>query len=149
MDKLNSITFPGLEGQYTIPQTASDVGARPDNWMPTASDVGAVPANYATATANNSYHTAHFAKIGKLVICTILPKALNSNKLSEETITIPDGFRPATVQHFEFFSDTAKNAGDANGVAVINANATGTLYFGATYQATVAEFSRTLCWATA
>lgn len=38
-----SITFPGLEGKYKIPQTAEDVGARPDTWMPTAEDVGAIP----------------------------------------------------------------------------------------------------------
>lgn len=41
-----SITFPGLEGKYKIPQTAEDVGARPDTWTPTAEDVGAATPEY-------------------------------------------------------------------------------------------------------
>ncbi len=47
-----SITFPGLEGAYDIPQTAEDVGARPNTWMPTAEEVGARP-NTWTPTAQD------------------------------------------------------------------------------------------------
>lgn len=40
---MQTIKFPGLEGIYTIPTTAEQVGARPDTWMPTAEEVGARP----------------------------------------------------------------------------------------------------------
>ena len=51
-----SITFPGLEGSYTIPQTAKDVGARPNTWMPTASDVGALPKTGGEVTGDLAVH---------------------------------------------------------------------------------------------
>ena len=43
---LKSITFPGLEEEYSIQLTAEDVGARPDTWMPTATEVGAAPSGF-------------------------------------------------------------------------------------------------------
>ena len=43
---LKSITFPGLEEEYSIQLTAEDVGARPDTWMPTLAELGAAPGGY-------------------------------------------------------------------------------------------------------
>ena len=43
---LKSITFPGLEEEYSIQLTAEDVGARPDTWMPTVAEVGAAPGGF-------------------------------------------------------------------------------------------------------
>lgn len=105
--------------------------------------------DYAIASISDSYHHIHFAKVGRLVICTILPSALSSTIIDEKTNTIPDGCRPQKNETFIYFSDTAKNKGDSTGKVQITANSNGSLYFGAQYQCTVAETSRTLCWLTA
>lgn len=102
-----------------------------------------------TASASNSYHTAYFAKIGKLVICTLLPKAKNTQALYSETITIPSGYRPSSGVTFSIFSDTAVNAGDSTGKATVSASTGGVLTVAATYGISVAEASKTVCWITA
>lgn len=100
---------------------------------------------------NNTYHYAHFVKIGKLVICTILPKITATNNLiSSATITgIATAYRPSANKTFTFFSEQAKANGDTSGKATISIDTNGTMTFGATYQATVHEFSRTIFWMTA
>jgi hypothetical protein len=40
-----TISWGNVTNQPFIPATAADVGARPNDWMPTASDVGALPWN--------------------------------------------------------------------------------------------------------
>lgn len=105
--------------------------------------------NYGTASASNSYHTAYFAKIGKLVICTLLPKAKNTQALYSETITIPSGYRPSSGMTFSIFSDTAVNAGDSTGKATVSASTGGVLTVASTYGISVAEASKTYCWVTA
>jgi hypothetical protein len=230
------INFPvdsvnGKTGDVVL--SASDVGARPNTWMPTASDVGAAPSSHnhaasnitsgtlsadrlptvpikkgglggtdrlssaknltneavsspnyvvsltnswgkfgytslaqlmtalgaASATpsvssANNSYHTAYFAKIGKLVICTLVLKSLGVNVYSE-SITVPPGYRPSTAQSFTTYSDTAhwqasgSNVSNGGGIAV--KVATGgklSINDGGGYNYNTNEMNITLCWAT-
>ena len=63
---LKSITFPGLEGKYSMPQTAEDVGARPDTWMPTAEEVGARPDTWMPSSSDVGAAPSGYG-IGKLV----------------------------------------------------------------------------------
>lgn len=112
--------------------------------------LGAASATPSITSASNTYNYAHFAKIGNLVICTILPKITATNNLiSSATITIPAAYRPAAAKTFTFFSEQAKAGGDTSGKATIKVETDGTMSFAATYQATVHEFSRTICWKTA
>lgn len=136
-------TANGIAENYTLPSlTAAET-----TWyrILTTKNIGEISS---TASASNNYHTAHFAKIGKTVICTLLPKALGSTVQYEETITIPTGYRPSAQTSFPFFSDTAKNAGDSAGKVAITANTNGSLYISATYGFTLAEVSKTIYWVT-
>ena len=110
--------------------------------------LGAASATPSISSASNSYNYAHFAKIGKLVICTILPKVMTNTVQYETTITIPSGYRPSATKTFTYWSNTAKNAGDKAGKVSITANTGGALNFAATYGFSVGEVSVTLYWAT-
>ena len=110
--------------------------------------LGAASATPSVSSANNSYHYAHFVKIGKLVICSLLPKTVNTQALYEETITVPSGYRPAAAKTFTIYSDTAKNAGSSNGQATVSVATGGTLKVACTYGISVNEASKTFFWAT-
>lgn len=58
--------------------TASDVGARPSNWMPTASEVGATPASH--ATDNNNPHGVTADQVGAVPAT----RTVNGNALSSD-----------------------------------------------------------------
>lgn len=111
--------------------------------------LGAASATPSVSSASNTYHYAYFAKIGKLVICTLMPKALASTTQYTLTLTIPSGYRPGAAKTFTYFSDTAKWAGDDNGKATITVATNGTMTLAAAYGFSVGEASMTLCWATA
>lgn len=62
---LRGVTFPGLPGEFQIPQNAEDVGARPDTWMPSAADVGALPAAFSGTisdawVSNKTYYVGDY-----------------------------------------------------------------------------------------
>lgn len=102
-----------------------------------------------STSKSNAYNYAQFAKIGKLVICTILPKVMTNTVRYEESITIPTGYIPAATKTFTYWSDTAKNAGDSTGKVEIKATTGGALNFGAASGFSVGEVSVTLFWTTA
>lgn len=110
--------------------------------------LGAASATPSISSANNSFHYAHLAKIGKLVICTLMPKGAASQAIYEETITIPSGYRPSANKTFTFYSDTAKNAGSSNGLVNVSVATSGGLRIASTYGVTVKEASQTYCWMT-
>lgn len=62
---LRGVTFPGLPGEFQIPQNAEDVGARPGTWMPSAADVGALPAAFSGVVSdawvsNKTYYAGDY-----------------------------------------------------------------------------------------
>jgi hypothetical protein len=128
--------------------TASEVGARPDTWTPTATAVGAVPANYSTASAANGWHRAHFAKIGKMVTCSLIPVANRSEVLYGTSTTIPGGFAPAENISFKLYSNfNASHSG--SGTVTLAVNKDGTITVSATNGVSLDELSGTYCWLTA
>lgn len=147
-----SRTVNGKALSSNITLSASDVGARPSTWTPSASDVGAASATPSVSSASSAYHTAYLAKIGKLVICTLVLKALSATIYSE-TITIPSGYRPSAAKTFTIYSDIGH--WEANGSNVTNGGGTtvsvatgGKLTISSSYSFGTKEMLTTLCWAT-
>jgi hypothetical protein len=96
------------------------------------------------SSASNDYHTAHFAKIGKLVICTLLPKVAGTTAIYQEDITMPTGYYPATTTTFTIYTTL-----DGGGNAEVRAYASGILRVLRGKGVSVAESSKTYCWVTA
>ena len=96
------------------------------------------------SSASNDYHTAHFAKIGKLVICTLLPKTAGTTALYQEDITIPTGYYPAANTTFTIYTTLG-----GGGNATVRAYANGILRVLRTAGVSVEESSKTYCWVTA
>lgn len=104
---------------------------------------------------SNSYHTAHLAKIGKLVICVLVPKTLNRTVLYSESITIDDaGYVPASKKTFSVYSDTSHDTALGNnvsngGAVTVSISTDGVFSISSGYSYTVGEVSNTYFWKTA
>lgn len=118
------------------------------SWNQITTDANIAPT---TANVNSDSHTVWFAKIGKLVICTLLPRTTNNHAVYQSDITIPTAYRPASQAQFLIYSSNAYNAGGSQGnnaFGYITANTDGTLRVSNTYGITVQESSRTVMWIT-
>lgn len=117
---LKGVTFPGLPGEFQIPQNAEDVGARPDTWMPTAEDVGALPAELSEVIANvtadgaGAHNSIYRGKFLGNSVTAAQYAAINSGKFTELYIgdywTI--GGVIYRIAHFDYYlncGDTACN----------------------------------------
>lgn len=140
-----SISSPG----YVVSLTGSWANFGYTTLAQLRTAMGVASATPSVSSANNSFHYAYLAKIGKLVICTLMPKGVTSQAIYEETITIPAGYRPSANKSFTFYSDTAKNAGSSNGLVTVSVATGGALKVSSTYGVSVREASQTYCWATA
>jgi hypothetical protein len=109
---------------------------------------GKVPANYSTASAANGWHRAHFAKIGKMVTCSLIPVANRSEVLYGTSTTIPGGFAPAENISFKLYSNfNASHSG--SGTVTLAVNKDGTITVSAANGVSLDELSGTYCWLTA
>lgn len=110
--------------------------------------MGAASATPSMATSSNNYMNATFLKIGKLVVCTILPKVSDSTILYQEDISIPAGYRPANHPVWTYYSPTHKASG-GNGTVTLAAYSSGNFRVLATYGTKPSEMKGTYCWGTA
>lgn len=110
--------------------------------------IGVAPANYSTASVNNGWHTAHFAKIGKLVICSLVPIANRSEQLYSTDITIPSGYAPSVSVSFNLYSSLNKNQG-GSGTVALSVTKAGTISVSTAKGVYLDDLSGTYCWVSA
>ena len=144
---VDNLPYPDVS--LSAPGKAADAKATGDKINSlTANDVGAVPANYYTASAANGWHRAHFAKIGKMVICSLIPAANRSEVLYGTSTTIPGGFAPAENISFKLYSNfNASHSG--SGTVTLAVNKDGTITVSAVNGVSLDDLSGTYCWLTA
>lgn len=117
--------------------------------------LGAASATPTVKNITNNYHRAFLVKIGKLVICVLTSKVLNSTQLYSETLAIDDSnFMPASDKTFYVYSDTGHNealgSNVSNGGSVtVKISTNGEFKISSDYSHTVGEVSGTYWWITA
>lgn len=117
--------------------------------------LGAASATPTVKNMTNSYHRAFLVKIGKLVICVLTSKVLNSTLLYSETLTIDDSnFIPASAKTFYVYSDAGHNealGSDVSNGGTVNVKIStdGEFKISSDYVHTVGEVCGTYWWITA
>lgn len=135
---------PGTNDQQTYVRTGTASG-----WGEWASYL--TSRDYARADTNSSHLYAHFARIGKFVICTLKPKVNINTVVYESGLTIPSGFIPATTYYINFYSHTSKNAGEDGAAAIYFAAANHgyspkQVFISSAGGVTIGEALGTYCW---
>lgn len=128
---------PGTNDHQTYVRTGTA-----SNWGEWASYL--TSRDYASASADNDYHTAYFTKIGRFVSCTLLPKVAGTTAIYQEDITMPTGYSPAVTTTFTIYTTL-----DGGGNAEVRAYTGGILRVLRNKGVSVAESSKTYCWVTA